>query len=186
MKWVSVRIEPDNLGLSASPPIAAESPAREVYRAPRGEGSVFHPLSSDAQLFWTLGDRLVFPAENDGWLHLYAVPAGGGRPQLLTPGNFEIEYAAAAPNGSAIVYAGNSGDIDRRHLWRLTFPSGALVPLTSGTGIETMPAVASDGVSIGFLHSDAKLPMRTAVLEAGKTASTWFATASPRIFPPRW
>jgi dipeptidyl aminopeptidase/acylaminoacyl peptidase len=163
--------------------IAAESPAREVYRAPRGEGSVFHPLSSDTQLFWTQGDRLVFPAENDGWLHLYGVPAGGGTPQLLTPGDFEIEYAAGAPNGGAIIYAGNSGDIDRRHLWRLTFPSGALVALTSGTGIETMPVVASDGVSIGFLHSDAKLPMRVAALEAGKSGIDLVSNGLPKDFP---
>ncbi|MEO7205674.1 MAG: prolyl oligopeptidase family serine peptidase [Steroidobacteraceae bacterium] len=163
--------------------MAADSPAHEVYRAPRGEGSVFHPLSSDTQLFWTQGDRLVFPAENDGWLHLYAVPAGGGTPQLLTPGNFEIEYAAAARNGSAIIYAGNSGDIDRRHLWRLTFPSGALAALTSGAGIETMPAVASDGVSIGFLRSDAKLPMRTAVLETGKNSVDLVRDGLPKDFP---
>jgi dipeptidyl aminopeptidase/acylaminoacyl peptidase len=164
--------------------VVADSAAREVYRAPQGEGSVFHPLSSDTQLFWTQGDRLVFPAENDGWLHLYAVPARGGPPQLLTPGNFEIEYAAAAPNGSAIIYAGNAGDIDRRHLWRLIFPSGALLPLSSGTGIETMPVVASDGVSIGFLRSDAKLPMRTAVLEAGKTGVDLVRDGLPKGFPP--
>ena len=163
--------------------LTADSPVREVYRAPRGAGSVFHPLSSDTQLFWTQGDRLVFPAESDGWLHLYAVAAGGGTPQLLTPGNFEIEYAAAAPNGSAIIYAGNAGDIDRRHLWRLKFPSGALGALTSGTGIETMPVVASDGVSIGFLRSDAKLPMRAAVLEAGETGVDLVRNVLPKEFP---
>ena len=164
-------------------PVSGEFPAREVYRAPRGAGSVFHPLSSDMQLFWTRGDQLVFPAENDGWLHLYAVPADGGRPQLLTPGNFEIEYAAAVPNGSAIVYAGNSGDIDRRHLWRLSFPGAAPVALTSGNGIETMPAVASDGVSIGFLRADAQLPMRIAVLEAGKTRVDLAREGMPKDFP---
>ena len=163
--------------------IAADSPVREVYRAPRGEGSVFHPLSSDTQLFWTQGDRLVFPAENDGWLHLYAVPAGGGTAQLLTPGNFEIEYAAATQNGSAIIYAGNAGDIDRRHLWRLSFPSGELAALTSGTGIETMPVVASDGSSVGFLRSDAKRPMRAAVLEAGKGGVDLVSNGLPKDFP---
>ena len=30
--------------------IAADSPAREIFRAPKGEGSVFHALSSDTQL----------------------------------------------------------------------------------------------------------------------------------------
>jgi dipeptidyl aminopeptidase/acylaminoacyl peptidase len=163
--------------------LATDVPAREVYRAPKGAGSVFHPLSSDAQLFWMQGDRLVFPAENDGWLHLYAVPAGGGEPQLLTPGNFEIEYAAAAVNGNFIVYAGNSGDIDRRHLWRLSFPNGKLIALTNGSGIETMPAIASDGQSIGFFRSDARLPMRPAVLEAGKSGVDLIRDGLPKDFP---
>ena len=179
-----VGISPHRTGQPWAIRVAAASgewSAHEVYRAPRGEGSVFHPLSSDAQLFWTAGDRLVFPAENDGWLHLYAVPVGGGKAQLLTPGNFEIEYAAAASNGSAIIYAGNSGDIDRRHLWRLTFPGGSLAVLTSGTGIETMPAIASDG-SIGFLHSDAKLPLRMAVLEGNKMVDL-VRDGIPKDFP---
>ena len=125
MKWVSVRIGRDNPGLSGSLRFRQIGPRMRCIGLLQGEGSVFHPLSSDAQLFWMQGDRLVFPAESDGWLHLYDVPAGGGAPQLLTPGNFEIEYAAATPNGSALIYASNSGDIDRRHLWRLSFPSGA-------------------------------------------------------------
>jgi dipeptidyl aminopeptidase/acylaminoacyl peptidase len=181
-----VGISPHRTGQPWSIRVAAvtsDSPAREVYRAPQGAGSVFHPLSSEAQLFWMQGDRLVFPAENDGWLHLYAVSAGGGEPQLLTPGNFEIEYAAAAANGSFIVYAGNSGDIDRRHLWRLSFPNGKLVAVSSGTGIETMPAIASDGESIGFFRADAKLPMRPAVLEAGKAGIDLVSNGLPKDFP---
>jgi dipeptidyl aminopeptidase/acylaminoacyl peptidase len=167
----------------ASGAATADLPAREVYRAPPGEGSVFHPLSSDVQLFWTAGDRLVFPAENDGWLHLYGVSTAGGKAQLLTPGAFEIEYAAMAPAGTAIIYAGNSGDIDRRHLWKLALPSGAPEALTGGAGIETEPVVASDGVSIGFLRSDAKLPMRVAALEAGKPAMDLVRDALPKDFP---
>jgi dipeptidyl aminopeptidase/acylaminoacyl peptidase len=140
-------------------------------------------------LFWAQGDRLIFPAENDGWLHLYAVPAGGGQAQLLTPGNFEIEYAAAMPNGSAMIYAANTyhaanvGDIDRRHLWRVNVSGGAPVALTNGSGIETMPAVASDGVSVAYLRSDAKLPMRPAVLESGKTGVDLVRNGLPKDFP---
>jgi len=98
--------------------------AREIYRAPAGAGSVFHALSSDQQLFWAGSDRLVFPAENDGWLHFYAVPATGGGARLLTPGSFEIEYASSSADGTHIVYAANAGDIDRRHLWRLETSTG--------------------------------------------------------------
>src|SRR5206468_3773508 len=94
--------------------------------------------SSDTQLFWS-GEELIFPAETDGWLHLYAIKSTGGPSRLLTPGAFEIEYAAASHDGAAIVYSSNQGDIDRRHLWKLTPADGHLEPITQGFGIETQP-----------------------------------------------
>ena len=155
----------------------------ELFRAARGPGSVFHPLSSDAQLFWTAGDQVVFPAEGDGWLHFYAVSANGGAARLLTPGKFEIEYASVAPDGASIVFASNSGDIDRRHLWRLGLPSGSLEALTNGAGIETQPVVASDSKTVGLLRSDAKLPMRAAVVVAGKPCVDLAGDKLPTDFP---
>ena len=180
-----VGIGPHRTGEPWSIRVARLDDARtvEVYRAPRGAGSVFNALSSDTQLFWMAGDRLVFPAENDGWLHLYAIPAAGGEAHLLTPGSFEIEYAAASRDGKHLVYAGNAGDIDRRHLWRLTLPDGAPEPLTSGAGIETAPVIASDGVTVGLLRSDAKLPMRAAVLYVGKPCVDLVRDALPANFP---
>ena len=155
----------------------------EIFRAARGPGSVFHPLSSDAQLVWAAGDEVVFPAESDGWLHLYAVPAKGGTARLLTPGKFEIEYATSTLDGSSIVFASNSGDIDRRHLWRLGLPGGSLESLTSGVGIETQPVLASDGKTVGLLRSDAKLPMRAAVLTSGKPCVDLTGDKLPADFP---
>jgi dipeptidyl aminopeptidase/acylaminoacyl peptidase len=154
-------------------PGAAPIGAIDIYRAPPGAGSVFHGLASEAQLLWTSDGRVVFPAETDGWLHLYGVPAGGGPAgrgpaQLLTPGDFEIEYATASRDGAVLVYAGNAGDIDRRHLWRLDLHSGEVTALTSGDGIETLPVFAGDASAVGFLRSDARRPMRPAVL-AGST-----------------
>ena len=138
--------------------------ATEIYRAPTGAGSVFHALSSDQQLVWSGNDHVVFPAENDGWLHFYSVAASGGPARLLTPGSFEIEYAAASPDGRTIVYAANAGDIDRRHLWRLDTADGHLQQLTTGTGIETQPALLADGASVVLLRSDARTPMHAALL----------------------
>ncbi len=57
-----------------------------VWRAAKGQGSVFHPLATEQQLFWTPGNRLIFPSELDGWEHLYSVPANGGQTSPLTPG----------------------------------------------------------------------------------------------------
>jgi dipeptidyl aminopeptidase/acylaminoacyl peptidase len=160
----------------------AAASVTEVYRAATGAGSVFHPLSSDAQLIWS-ADRLVFPAENDGWLHFYSVPASGGEARLLTPGPFEIEYASASADGSTLVFASNAGDIDRRHIWRLRLPDGAPEPLTSGPGIETQPAVLADGNAVAFLRSDARIPAHVALLEPGHATVDFAAEGLPRDFP---
>jgi dipeptidyl aminopeptidase/acylaminoacyl peptidase len=154
----------------------------EIYRAPHGAGSVFHPLSSEAQLVWS-GGHLIFPAENDGWLHLYSVPAAGGEARLLTPGAFEVEYASASRDGSQIVFASNAGDSERRHLWRLRPADGGLEQLTRGTGIETEPAVLGDGMTVAFLRSDARITAHAALLEPGKAPIDLMAEGLPRDFP---
>lgn len=161
----------------------ADDTVAEIYRAPRGAGSVFHELSSPQQLFWSGADRLVFPAENDGWLHFYSVPAAGGSAQLLTPGPFEIEYAAASPDGSHIVYAANAGDINRRHLWQLSTADGHLEQLSRGAGIETQPVVLADGATIAFLRADARIPAHAAVLTPGKPIADFMAEGLPADFP---
>jgi dipeptidyl aminopeptidase/acylaminoacyl peptidase len=161
----------------------ADASVAEVYRAPAGAGSVFHALSSDQQLFWAGNEQLVFPAENDGWLHFYAVPAAGGTARLLTPGAFEIEYAAASADGSHVIYAANAGDIARRHLWQLTPADGHLEQLTRGAAIETEPVVLADGAAVAFLRSDARIPMHAAVLTPGKPATELMAEGVPADFP---
>ena len=54
---------------------------QQVWKADPGYGSAFQGVVSDNQLYWTAGDRLVFPWEKDGWLHLYSVLAAGGKAQ---------------------------------------------------------------------------------------------------------
>ena len=136
---------------------------RELWRAERGIGSVFHPVVSDRQLFWTAGDQLIFPWELDGWAHLYALPVAGGAPRLLTPGAFEVEYVALSSDRSAVVYSSNQGDIDRRHLWKVAPGDPRPAALTRGASIEQAPAPISDG-AVAFLTSDAKRPLQPAVL----------------------
>ncbi|HUO79854.1 MAG TPA: prolyl oligopeptidase family serine peptidase [Steroidobacteraceae bacterium] len=155
----------------------------ELYRAPAGRGSVFHALASEAQLYFARGEQLVFPAETDGWLHLYAVPTAGGAARLLTPGAFEVEFAAAAPDGSAVVYAANAGDIERRHLWRVALPDGAPTPLTPGEGIETMPAVGADNATVAYFAASARRPMHAAVLEPGGSGADLRPGGLPAGFP---
>ncbi len=139
---------------------------REVWRAEKGPGSAFHAIEADNQIFWADGDRLVFPWERDGWLHLYAIAAEGGRAQLLTPGEFEVEHVSLARNRRELLFSSNQDDIDRRHVWRVNVSGGrpsAILPGTQlGEGIEWQPAEVADG-SVAFLRSSATEIGRAAV-----------------------
>jgi dipeptidyl aminopeptidase/acylaminoacyl peptidase len=129
---------------------------REVFRADTGRGSVFREVSARSQLLWAGGDRLVFPWEKEGWTLLYAVPASGGTPVLLTPGAFEVEYVNLSPDRKTVLYNSNQDDLERRHLWSVSANGGRPAALTRGDGLEWSPVQTSDGQSVAFLRSDAK------------------------------
>jgi dipeptidyl aminopeptidase/acylaminoacyl peptidase len=150
----------------------ATGKAHDVWRATEGPGSAYRELASREQLYWTVGDRIVFPWERDGWLHLFAVPVSGGTATLLTPGNFEVEHVSLSGDRKMLVFDSNQNDIDRRHVWRIIFAADganhAAEAVTAGDGIETQPVIASDSLTVATLRSDARLPIRAAVVESGE------------------
>jgi len=156
--------------------------SREVWRASEGRGSVFREVVADDQLLWGAGNRLIFPWEKDGWTHLYSVSAAGGSATLLTPGEFEVEYVGLSPDRQTVAYSSNQNDIDRRHVWKVTVDGGRPEALTSGTGIETAPIIASDSRTVVVLRSDARLPMRPAVVD-GTAIHDLAPSAIPDDFP---
>ena len=133
---------------------------REVWQAKPGVGSAFYQLDEDmtdtgrrgAQLYWVSGDRIVFPWEADGWRHLYAVSAGGGDAQPLTPGDGEIETVAQALDGSLVV-ATNIGDLGRRHLARIDPDKATITALASGVQNQWGPAPMADG-ALAYVTAD--------------------------------
>ena len=135
---------------------------REIWRANPGPGSVFRGVTAEHQLMWATGDRIVFPWEAGGWTHLYSISAAGGKPELLTPGRFEVEDVALTPDGAEVVYSSNQDDIDRRHLWKVSTAGGTPQAVTSGEGIESHPAVTTTG-AIACLRSDARRPLHAAI-----------------------
>jgi len=142
---------------------AATGAGRQVWIAETGRGSVFHAVVAASQIHWGAGGRLVFPWERDGWSHLYSVPAAGGAAKLLTPGEFEVEDVALAPDGRSVLFSSNQDDIDRRHLWRVSVEGGHVEALSRGSGIEWSPAMTSDGNSLAFLRSGARQPAGAAI-----------------------
>ena len=159
---------------------------RAVWRALPGPGSVFRGVTARNQLLWGSAGRIVFPWEADGWTHLYAVsPEGGaegGKAVLLTPGAFEVEDVTLAAGGRDVVYSGNQGDIDRRHLWKVAAAGGTPTALTGGQAIECKPVATSDG-AVAFLHSDGAHPMRPAIRAPAIRAANEIRDLDPAAIP---
>jgi dipeptidyl aminopeptidase/acylaminoacyl peptidase len=144
----------------------ATNKTKEIWKAKPGAGSNFWGIAADNQLFWSADNQIVFPYEGDGWLHLYAVGASGGAERLLTPGNFEVQYVTLSPDDKSVIFSSNQDDIDRQHLWKVDIASGKIQALTSGRGIEWLPAVAADG-TVALLASSATQPASAGYLKNG-------------------
>lgn len=188
-----LRIPPDTSGVAFQPrreaapwsirvADAATGEGHEIWRAHAGPGSVFHEIEWDEQLCWTAGDHIVFPWEGTGWVHLYSVPASGGTAAELTPGDFEVDYAAFSHDRRTLVYSSNQGDIDRRHLWEVAADGGPARELTHGEGLEVIPVLAADG-TLAVLRSDAQRPLRPAIVAADGTMEDMAPQMIPASFP---
>src|SRR5512140_1569528 len=68
-------------------------------------GSFPGQIAEDAFNF--AGDRITFGSEQDGWNHLYSIPAAGGQVTALTPGKFEIEQIAVSHDSKSLIYSSN-------------------------------------------------------------------------------
>ena len=166
---------------------ATTGAGRAVWHAEKGPGSAFRGMEADSQILWADGNRLVFPWERDGWLHLYSVPADGGRAQLLTPGEFEIEHVSLSRDRRELLFSSNQDDIDRRHVWRVAAAGGKVSPLvTPGEGIEWEPAdVAADSGdrTVAFLRSSATEISRAAVKIGNAPVRDLAPDSIPSDFP---
>jgi len=157
---------------------------KQVWRSGDQEKDSYQGLGGEDFWQWVAGNRLLFPSEKDGWVHLYSVSAEGGEPTALTPGEFEVENVVLSPNRSFVVFSGNKNDIDRRHLWRVNTSGGAPEQITTGDGIEMYPALFDNGRRIAFFHSSARDPFMpfTASLD-GSNMKPLARQALPRDFP---
>ncbi|HUA22822.1 MAG TPA: alpha/beta fold hydrolase [Steroidobacteraceae bacterium] len=161
---------------------AATGQGARIWRAAAGVGSRFRLLfNSRDSLFWVRGDRLVFPWEVTGWVRLYSIPAAGGEPELLTPGESEVFGAQLSRDRAHLVYSSNQGDLDRRHIWELSLPHGRPQQLTHGDGVEDLPAITVDNL-VFALRGEARRPLRP--VQVRDDAMTDLAPgAIPKDFP---
>jgi len=156
--------------------------ARQAWKADSGYGSAFQGVVADQQLLWGAGDRLVFPWEKDGWLHLYSVPSSGGTAAVLTPGEGEVEYVSLAPDRSRVIYSSNHEDIDRRRVWSAPVDGSVKPSAVTKAGITWQPVITSDGQTAA-LHSDWSLPPHVVVANAAGEARAIAETMPTGSYP---
>ncbi|PYT79409.1 MAG: hypothetical protein DMG40_16235 [Acidobacteria bacterium] len=136
---------------------AATGEARAIWHSNEELNGSLPNLTEDKS-FHFVGNRILFASEQDGWNHLYSIPATGGTATLLTPGEFEVEDVTASRDAHSVIYSSNQDDIDRRHLWRVRIEGGKPEPLTKGETIEWSPVELADGHTIACLGSTAVSP----------------------------
>jgi dipeptidyl aminopeptidase/acylaminoacyl peptidase len=164
----------------------ATGAARELWAAPPGPGARYYE-SRGQDLFWTRSGHLLFPWERSGWLHPYTLDAQeGGTPIDATPGAFEVEMFMPDADGRSVLYAGNAGDLNRRHIWRRPGSGAPAERVTGGTGIETAPVLG--GTALAVIATDVSHPAYPALVEKGlrplkaAAAAEGFVTPEPVLF----
>jgi dipeptidyl aminopeptidase/acylaminoacyl peptidase len=138
--------------------------AREIWHSgatPHGSFPYMADDTGGGVINWAADNRLLMANEEDGWLHLYELPDDGSvGPQLLTPGECEVEQWSLSRDRFMVYFNSNCGDTDRRHIWTADIVGAHPAQRTEGTGIEWNPVPMSDGISFAYLGSDATRPQR--------------------------
>jgi len=129
--------------------------------------------------------RLAKPTDESN--SYYALPLSGkSQPVQLTTTEGIVEDATAAAlskDGRMLYYCTNTGDIDRRHIWRVPTSGGTPVQVTTGDGMENVPAPLASGKQIAVLSADAKRPLSVAVWPADPTPVAVGQKAQKVIYP---
>jgi dipeptidyl aminopeptidase/acylaminoacyl peptidase len=161
--------------------------AREVWHSSAEQSGSFPYMANDTGggvLNWAADDHLVIASEEDGWQHLYSLSAEGGKPQLLTPGECEVEQWSFSVDRKTIFFNSNCGDIDRRHLWTVGVAGGtAATQLTRSQGIEWSPVAPNNAKDLFYIGSDAQHASRVCRGSVPADHAAAVLTATPAGFP---
>jgi dipeptidyl aminopeptidase/acylaminoacyl peptidase len=141
---------------------ATTGAAQVLWKSPVTLPGSVPTTDGGTNLGWAAGDRIVFLSYQDGWPHLYSIPAAGGSALLLTPGRYMAEHISLSSDGRWLVFAGNMGsdslDVDRRHIVRVPVDRAAPEVMTPGNGLEWAPVLTGDGATLVFIGATAQRP----------------------------
>ena len=168
---------------------ATTGAAQRLWKSPETLVGSVPTTDGGTNLAWAASDRVVFLSYQDGWPHLYSVPAAGGAALLLTPGRYMAEHIALSGDRRWLLFAGNTGadslDIDRRHIVRVPVDRAAPEVMTPGRGLEWNPAITGDGGTLVFISATPQRPPLPAAMPFTPRAAvrTLGADRIPSDFP---
>jgi dipeptidyl aminopeptidase/acylaminoacyl peptidase len=172
----------------------ATGETRTLWSAPAGEGARWAGTRG-RNLYWAAGNQIVFPWERSGFLHAYAIDAGGGTPRDLTPEALELDTYTLTPDRKGLIYAANRvGETDRHHLAQVGVSGSALIvggravtiPVTFGGNIESYPVFG--GTVLAAIASGVARPAHPVLLDekiaplGRDVAAEGFVTPEPVVF----
>src|SRR5436309_3545751 len=166
---------------------AATGAAQRLWKSPETLAGSVPSTDGGTNLGWGTRDRVVFLSYQDGWPHLYSIPASGGTALLLTPGRYMAEHISLSSDGRWLVFAGNMGggtdslDIDRRHVVRVPVDRPAPQVMTPGSGLEWSPAITGDGATLVFISATPQRPPLPAAMALGNPRAAIRPIGADRI-----
>lgn len=126
----------------------ASGAVRTLWKAPPGMGGRYAGTRM-RNLWWSADGEIVFPWEQSGFLHVYAIDAEkGGEPRELTPGKFEVETFIVDRAG--LLYTANSAEEpDRRRLYYRPIAGAARANMhLYGVGNASFPTIAGNATAV--------------------------------------
>lgn len=92
---------------------------------------------------------------DDHLMHIWLIPAKGGEPQLITPGDYNEHSIFWSPDSMQIAFISNrSGDPDNNQfcdLWKVRLKTKEVTRLTDDLGTAFQPRWSPDGKFIAYL-----------------------------------
>ncbi|MFN8580188.1 MAG: S9 family peptidase [Gemmatimonadaceae bacterium] len=96
---------------------------------------------------------------DEGYRHIFVIPADGGTPRQLTDGDWNHSAPAFSPDGKWIAFSSlRTPDADAAfrtsHIYAVNLATGAITQITHQSGTSNAPQYSPDGRQIAYMHAD--------------------------------
>ncbi len=150
---------------------AQSGSAKQIWEAPNTLRGSVPGTQGRYNLHWAANNRIIYVSYEDGWPHIYSIASAGGKPLLLTKGNYMVEHIKLSADGKWIFASANTGpdkdDLHRRHVVKISVDQATVEVMTKGKGIESFPCITADGKYIAMFSADDKRPTLVGVQPFG-------------------